>query len=126
MRLALLTGVAAAALSFIGTAGAQTIYTTDSDFVADPNVVVSQPNVIATRPGYVYAVPAPPFGPFTPQYVVTQPTVVVAPPAVVPQERVIIAPSDPVVAAPRESGIITTGYSSSGCLIDRNGFERCY
>jgi len=30
------------------------------------------------------------------------------------------------VAAPRESGIVTTGYSSSGCFIDRNGFERCY
>ena len=89
MRLTLLTGVAAAALSFIGTAGAQTIYATDPDFVADPNVVVTQPNVIATRPGYIYAVPAPPFGPFTPQYVVTQPTVVVAPPAVTPQERVI-------------------------------------
>jgi len=74
MRLALLTGVAAAALSFIGTAGAQTIYATDPDFVADPNVVVTQPNVIATRPGYIYAVPAPPFGPFTPQYVVTQPS----------------------------------------------------
>jgi len=43
----------------------------------------------------------------------------------VERERVIIAPSDPV-AAPRESGIVTTGYSSSGCLIDRNGFERCY
>ena len=166
MRLALLTGVAAAALSFIGTAGAQTIYVTDPDFVVDPNVVVTQPNVIATRPGYIYAVPAPPFGPFTPQYVVTQPTVVVAPPALAPQERVIerervvisprtrgvaprervvvrermiaprervvererviIAPSDPVVVAPRESGIVTTGYSSSGCFIDRNGFERCY
>jgi hypothetical protein len=45
---------------------------------------------------------------------------------VVERERVILPPSDPVVAAPRESGIVTTGYSSSGCLIDRNGFERCY
>jgi hypothetical protein len=165
MRLALLTGVAAAALSFIGTASAQSVYMTDPDFVADPNVVVTQPNVIATSPGYVYAVPAPPFGPFTPRYMVTQPTVVVAPPAVAPRERVIerervvisprtrggvrervverervvaprervvererviMAPSDPVVVAPRESGIVTTGYSSSGCFIDRNGFERCY
>jgi len=45
---------------------------------------------------------------------------------VVERERVIVAPNGPVVAAPRESGIVTTGYSSSGCFIDRNGFERCY
>ena len=53
MRLALLTGVAAAALSFIGTAGAQGIYVTDSNFVADPNVVVTQPNVIVTQPNVI-------------------------------------------------------------------------
>ena len=35
---------------------------------------------------------------------------------VVERERVIIAPDDPVVVAPRESGIVTTGYSSSGVL----------
>ena len=118
----------------------------------DPNVVATAPNVIATTPGYVYAVPAPPFGPFTPRYVVSQPTVVVAPTAVAPRERVIerervvvsprrrgaasrervierervvIAP-EPTVIAPRETGVITTGSSSSGCFIDRNGFERCY
>lgn len=179
MRLALLTGVAAAALSFIGNASAETIYVTDPDFVADRNVIITQPDVVATRPGYGYAVPPRPFGPPTPQYIVTQPTVVVAPPAVAPptriierervvisspartiaprarvlereraiaprarvvererviaprervveRERVIIQPSEPVVAPPRASGIITTGYSSSGCLVDRNGFERCY
>jgi hypothetical protein len=173
MRLALLTGVAAAALSFAGAAGAQAqaIYSTDSAALAtDPDVVVDQTNVIATTPGQVIAVPAPPFGPFTPQYIVTQPTVVVAPPAVAPRERVIerervvvsprrvgaprervvqrervtervaaprepiverervvIAPDNPAVVAPRETGIVTTGYSTSrSCFIDRNGFERCY
>ena len=46
---------------------------------------------------------------------------------VVERERVIIAPGDQVLAAPRKSGIVTTGYSSSrSCFIDRNGFERCY
>ena len=149
MKLALLSGVAAA-LSFIGAAGAQaeTFYATDSP------AVVTGSNVIATTPGSVYAVPAPPFGPFTPQYIVTQPTVVVAPPAVAPREwvierervvvaprqraiaprervvereRVVIAPDDPVLAEPHESGITTTGYSTSrSCFIDRNGFERCY
>ena len=49
---------------------------------------------------------------------------------VVERERVISPPasvSDEVVVAPRESGIITTAYSTSrSCLFDRNGFERCY
>jgi hypothetical protein len=44
----------------------------------------------------------------------------------VERERVVIAPQDPMVVTPRESGIVTTGYSSSGCFIDLNGFERCY
>jgi hypothetical protein len=155
MRLALLTGVAAA-LSFAGAAGAQaeTVYVTDPAVVTtDTNVVVAEPNVIATTPGYVYAVPAPPFGPFTPRYVVSQPTVVVAPPAVAPRERVIerervvvsprtrtaaprervverervVVESRPeVVVTPRQSGIITTGSSTGSCFIDLNGFERCY
>jgi hypothetical protein len=162
MRVALLTGVAAAALFGAAGAQAQTIYAADP-----PAAVVTTAPVLATTPGYVYAVPAPPFGPFTPQYIVTQPTIVVAPPAstavtssvaiaprervierervvvtprsrvasprerVVVRERVVIAPDDPVVVAPRETGIITTGGSfttgsSYGCFIDRNGFERCY
>jgi hypothetical protein len=152
MRLALLTGVAAA-LSFVGAAGAQaeTIYATDSTVVADP-YDVSAPNVIATTPGHVIAVPAPPFGPFTPQYIVTQPTIVVAPPAAAPErvierervvvaprgrvagprervierERVTVAPREQVVVAPREREIVTTGSARSSCFIDRNGFERCY
>jgi hypothetical protein len=49
---------------------------------------------------------------------------------VVERERVISPPasvSDEVVVAPRESGIVTTGYSTSrSCFFDRNGFERCY
>jgi hypothetical protein len=45
---------------------------------------------------------------------------------VIERERVVIAPVDPVVVAPRDTGIVTTGYSSSGCFLDRNGFERCY
>jgi hypothetical protein len=38
----------------------------------------------------------------------------------------VVAPRERVLA-PAETGIVTTGYSTSrSCLIDRNGFERCY
>jgi len=153
MKLVLLTGIAALSLAGAAAAQAETIYTTDSAVVADP-YVVGEPNVVATTPGQVIAVPAPPFGPFTPQFVVTQPTVVVAPPVAAPRERVIerervvISPRARVAApreriiererviveeprerllvGPRESGVVTTGYSSNGCVIDRAGYERCY
>jgi hypothetical protein len=107
MKLALLTGCAAA-LTLFGAAAAQAEIVSSSDpgYVAtDPGYVAADTNVIATTPGSVVAVPAPPFGPFTPRYIVTQPTVVVA---------------------PRESTIITTGSSTRSCFIDLNGFERCY
>ena len=80
-------GAAAAALSSVGAAGAETIYVNRPGYVADPDVVVDPAERDRDPPGYVYAVPAPPFGPFTPQYIVTQPTVVVAPPARVTRAR---------------------------------------
>jgi hypothetical protein len=42
--------------------------------------------------------------------------------------QTVIAPSyDEDVVAPRESGIVTTGFSTERrCFVDRNGFERCY
>ena len=128
MRTALLTGTAAA-LALIATAAAhaETIYVTDPDAVGAPGYVY------ATGPDYVvqdrsYVVVAPPREP-----------VIVAP----PRERVLVAPRREVVidrpayVAPRDSfayrgtvragGYYTTGFSSGGsCMIDVNGFERCY
>ena len=46
---------------------------------------------------------------------------------VVERERVRDRAGKPVVVAPRESGVVTTGSSTSrSCFIDLNGFERCY
>jgi hypothetical protein len=45
---------------------------------------------------------------------------------VIERERVVIAPAADPVVVPPQTGIVTTGYSSSGCFLDRNGFERCY
>jgi hypothetical protein len=122
MRLALLTGVAAAAL-FAGASGARAeiIYSADPYYAADPYV--------ATAPGYVYSVPAPLPGP---GYVVTDPgyRVMAAPRAVLvtPPSRGVINPPMAIAppAVPAE-GIVTTGYSTApSCYIDFRGFERCY
>ena len=53
-----------------------------------------------------------------------------------PRERVIrerivreevVAPREEVVVVPRESGIVTTGFSTERrCFIGLNGIERCY
>ena len=118
MRTALLTGTAAAlALMATAAARAETIYVTDPDAVA--------------APGYVYAT--------EPDYVVQDRSYVVVAP---PRERVVVVPRREVVigrpayVAPRDSfgyrgtvrsgGYYTTGYSSGSCVIDINGFERCY
>lgn len=47
----------------------------------------------------------------------------VAPPAV----ETVVAPRE-VVVAPRTSGVVTTGFSTEPrrCILDLNGFERCY
>src|SRR5438309_1746019 len=39
----------------------------------------------------------------------------------------VVAPRE-LVVAPRESGIVTTGFSTEPrrCILDLNGFERCY
>jgi hypothetical protein len=106
-----------------------------------PQYVVSQPTVVVT--------PAPVVAPR--ERVIERERVVVAPRqravttrervverqrVIAPRERVVervIAPApvveseQVVVAPPFESGIVTTGYSTSrSCFIDRNGFERCY
>ena len=126
MRLALLSSVAAA-LSFLGAAGAQaeTIYVTEPDGIAVP--------------GYVYTAPAPYDAR---RYVVTEPAPVVVEPRtsyiVEPQPylarpQVVVVPRE-TYGAPREiyrapvaprSGIVTTGFSPRSCFIDLNGFERC-
>jgi hypothetical protein len=123
MRRALLTGtIAALALTATAAARAETIY------VTEPDAVVARGYV----PGSLYAA--------EPDYAVRdRPYVVVAP----RRERVIVVPRREVVierpeyAAPRDSfayrgmvpagGYYTAGYSSAGsCMIDSNGFERCY
>jgi len=46
---------------------------------------------------------------------------------VIERERVVVAPENRVVLEPSDSGIVTTGSSTSrSCFIDLNGFERCY
>jgi hypothetical protein len=124
MRTALLIGSAAAALTLMATAAvrAETVYVTDPDAVVAPGYV----------PGTVYAT--------EPDTIVRDRSYVVVAP---PRERVIVVPRREVVierppyVAPRDSfayrgtvpagGYYTTGYSSVGsCVIDVNGFERCY
>jgi hypothetical protein len=145
MRFGLLGCAAAFALIGTATAQAETIYVengyaepayVDSGYVAAPPAYVAAPPAYVAAPsGYVYAAPAP-------RYVVTEPSpVIVAEPAptviarpAAPVEVVTrplaVAPRERFVerrVVPRSSGIVTTGYSAShSCLIDRNGFERCY
>jgi hypothetical protein len=154
MRFGLLGCAAAFALIGTATAQAETIYVengyaepayVDSGYVAAPPAYVAAPPAYVAAPSdYVYAAPAP-------RYVVTEPSPVIvsrpAAPVIVaePAPTVIARPAAPVevvtrplAVAPRErfverrvvprsSGIVTTGYSAShSCLIDRNGFERCY
>jgi hypothetical protein len=137
MRIALLTG--AAALVLAGTAGAraETIYVTEPDTVVSPGYAYSEaynePSYVVRERSYIVAEPA---------------RVVVSPPAVVAprRERVVVVPrrerevvvEQPVYTAPRDSygyrgtwrgngGYVTTSYSSGGsCVVDINGFERCY
>jgi hypothetical protein len=153
MRIALLTG--AAALVLAGTAGAraQTIYVTEPDTVVAPGYVYSEPY---DEPSYVvsersYVVAEPPRVVVSPPAVVARRSerVVVVPrrerEVVVPRrEREVVVPRrerEVVVEQPasRDSyayrgtwrsnggGYVTTSYSSgSSCVIDINGFERCY
>lgn len=128
MRTALLTGAAAVALALTATAAAraETVYVADMD------------TVVAPGPGYVYA-DDPDYVVQDRAYVQDRSYVVVAPPrervVVVPRREVVI--EQPAYVAPRDSfgyrgtvrsgGYYTTGYTSTGsCVIDRNGFERCY
>jgi hypothetical protein len=150
MRIALLTG--AAALALAGTAGAraETIYVTEPDTVVAPGYVYSEPNYVVSDRSYIVAEP-PRVVVSPPPAVVTRRSerVVVVPrrerEVVVPRrEREVVVPRrerEVVVEQPasRDSyayrgtwrsnggGYVTTSYSSgSSCVIDINGFERCY
>ena len=150
MRIALLTG--AAALALAGTAGAraETIYVTEPDTVVAPGYVYSEPSqgYVYSEPSYVvrdrsYVVAEPP------AVVISPPPTVVGPRrervVVVPRrEREVVVPRgerEIVVEQPasRDSynyrgtwrgnggGYVTTSYpSGSSCVVDINGFERCY
>ena len=119
MRIALLTGTAAAlALMATAAARAETVYVTDPDAVVAPGTVyATEPDTIVQDRSYVVVAPR--------------------------RERVIVVPRREVIidrpeyVAPRDSfayrgtartgGYYTAGYNSgSSCMIDRNGFERCY
>jgi hypothetical protein len=120
MRSALLIGTAAAALTLMVSAAARA----ETVYVTDPDAVVARGTVYAADPDYV---------------VQDRSYVIVAPRRerviVVPRREVVIDP--PAYVGPRDSfayrrtvpagGYYTTGYSSGGsCVIDVNGFERCY
>ena len=141
MRIALLTG--AAALALAGTAGAraETIYVTEPGTVVAPGYVYSEPSqgYVYSEPGYVvrdrsYIVAEPP------AVVISRPPTVVSP----RRERVVVVPRrerEIVVEQPASQdrysyrgtwrgnggGYVTTSYpSGSSCVVDINGFERCY
>ena len=126
MRLGLLGCAAALTLLGAATAQAETIY------IDGPGYVTTDPGYGYVVPGYGYAATAPGYGyaaPFeTRRYIVTEPapTVLAEPPSsyvVVRRPAAVVRP--PAAVVPRPSGIVTTGYSS-GCVVDINGFERCY
>ena len=115
MRLALLTGTAAA-LSLLGAATAQA-----------EMVYVDGPPVVETAPGYVYDAPAPVVVPNydTGYRVVPRDYVVVAPQPGYVVERPV--PRETYRVAPRDEGVVTTGYTSTRtCMVDAFGFERCF
>jgi hypothetical protein len=153
MRIALLTG--AAALALAGTAGAraETIYVTEPDTVVAPGYVYSEPSQGYVSQGYVsqgYVYSEPSYVVRDRSYVVTEPPATVVAPrrervVVVPRrEREVVVPRrehEVVVEQPasRDSyryrgtwrgsggGYVTTSYpSGSSCVVDINGFERCY
>ena len=122
MRTVLLTGAAVAALALVSTAAvrAETVYIAGMDAA------------VAPAPGYVYA-PEPNYVVQERTYVPDRSYVVVAP----PRERVIVVPRREVVVEPRTyvapvaptvgtGGYYSTAYSTGSCMIDANGFERCY
>jgi hypothetical protein len=152
MRIALLTG--AAALALAGTAGAraETIYVTEPDTVVAPGYVYSEPSYVVRDRAYV--VTEPPAVVVSPPPTVVAPRrerVIVVPGrerevVVSRREREVVVPRrerEVVVEQPasRDSysyrgtwsgsssggGYVTTSYpSGSSCVVDINGFERCY
>jgi len=133
MRLALLTG-AAAALSLIGVAGAQAemVYVTDPAFVETaPAYGYADPPFAYTTPGPIIAAPAPVVTVPAPGYVITQPRdyVVVertSPNYIRPQPRYAPRPRVVINRPVAREEIVTTGYSAHNCFIDLAGVERCY
>ena len=127
MRTALLAG-AAAGLALLATVGARA----ETIYVADPDAVVAPGYVVSSEPTYVVRERS---------AIVAEPPAVVVPRreriVVVPRREVIIEQPAYVARALRDSfayrgtvrsgGIVTAVYSSEGsCVIDINGFERCY
>jgi hypothetical protein len=127
MRTALLAA-AATGFALLATAGARA----ETIYVADPDAIVAPGYVVTSEPGTVVRERS---------YIVAEPPAVIVPRrervVVMPRRAVIIEQPAYVAPAPRDSfayrgtvrsgGIVTTGYSSGGsCLIDINGFERCY
>lgn len=120
MKLTLLTGTAAALLLMGSlTAKAETIY-------------LAEPQVVETAPGYVLSTPDPDDVVGDRTYVVTAPApVVIAPqPGYVVERPVVVAPPretyrETYRVRPRERDIVTTG-SSTTCMVDAFGVERCF
>jgi len=126
MRLALWTGVVA--LSLLGSPGAyaETIYTSPGYVYTAPTfgqsgyasgyTVTPDGRAVIAEPPSAYMVVAPP------REVAVNPPLAVGPggrhaPREAYEPRVL----------PRDTGIVTTGTSSSrSCTVDRNGTERCY
>jgi hypothetical protein len=144
MRTALLAG-AAAGLALLATAGAkaETIYVTDPDAAVAPGYVVdSEPRYVVRDRSYIVAEPSTVVVPRRERVVIVpRREVVIEQPAreVVIERPAYAAPNyvapNPVVprdgfayrGTVRSGDIVTTGYSSgSSCMIDINGFERCY
>ena len=120
----------AAAMSLIGAAGAQaeTIYLGQPDVVAAPGYIYTEPTPF-DAPRYVVTEPAAPVV-VEPQssYVVFEPQPYAAgPPLVVAPRQTYVTPREVYRApvAPRQSGVVSTGFSPRSCFIDLNGFERC-
>jgi hypothetical protein len=155
MRIALLTGAAALALAGTAGARAETIYVTEPDTVVAPGYVYSEPSQGYVSQGYVYSEPSYVVRDRA-YVVTEPPTVVAPRRErviVVPgrEREVVVSRREREVVVPRRErevvveqpasrdysyrgtwrgsggGYVTTSYpSGSSCVVDINGFERCY
>jgi hypothetical protein len=148
-RIALLTG-AAAALSLAATVARAEVYVNETA-VVEPTADFYEADTVAPRERIVTVAPRERIvreriireevveprervirkRVATPRERVVREKVMAAPRERVIRERIVresvVAPRDEVVVAPRESGIVTTGFSTDrNCFIDLVGRERCY